>query len=332
MKFTRSTITIRLLLYIGIFLVLNLVANQLYFRLDFTADKRYTLSKSSKDIVKTLGQEDKLVTVTAYFSKNLPPELSQVGEDLKDLLAEYESYSDGRLVYEFIDPTTSNEKEQKAAQAGVSALNIQARENDAISVVRGYLGAIIKLGNQQEVIPVIQSTSGLEFLISSSIKKLSVSNKPKIGILQGHGEPGLEFLQQAMLQLGTLYEVDTFSLASNPNAWSNYKTVVVLGATQQFPPEHLAALDQLLASGGRLFMGLNSVGGDLRGQAPWDKTNTGLENWLSPKGIVVEQVFLTDVKFFPGISIPRRQGPFTVNVPVDFPYFPMISNFPRTSC
>ena len=328
MKFTRSTVTIRLLLYIGIFLVLNLVASQLFFRLDFTADKRYTLSQSSKDILTSLGQEDKLVTVTAYFSKNLPPELSRVGEDLKDLLAEYESYSGGRLVYEFIDPTVSEEEKQKAAQAGMAALSIQARDNDAIKVVEGYLGAIIKEGTEQEVIPVIQNTSGMEFLITSSIKKVSVTNKPKIGILQGHGEPGMDALGQAMIQLSTLYDVDTFSLASDPNAWSNYKTVVVLGPTEAFPPEHLAALDQLLASGGRLFMGLNSVSGSLQGQTPWDKTNTGLENWLSPKGVLVEQAFLTDVKFFPGVSIPRRQGPFVVNVPVDFPYFPMISNFP----
>jgi gliding-associated putative ABC transporter substrate-binding component GldG len=327
MKLTKSTITIRLLLYIGIFLALNLVAGQLFFRLDFTADKRYTLSNSTKDILKSLGEQDKLVTITAYFSRNLPPELSRIGEDLKDLLAEYESYSDGRVVYEFIDPAANEEAEQKAGQAGIFPLDIQARERDEIKVVRGYLGAVIKMGNQQEVIPVIQSGSGMEFMVSSNIKKLSVTNKPKVGILQGHGEPGLDRLQQAVGLLETLYEVDTFSLASDPNAWSNFKTVVVLAPSETFPPEHLAAMDQLLASGGRLLLGLNAVGGDLQGQQMWDKTNTGLENWLSQKGIVVEQAFLTDVQCAQ-IQVQRRQGFFVVNQPAAFPYFPRITNFP----
>ena len=121
MKFTRSTVTIRLLLYIGIFLLLNLVAGQLFFRLDFTEDGRYTLSNGSKDILKSLTEQDKLVTVTAYFSSNLPPELSRVGEDLKDLLAEYENYSNGQLVYEFIDPSRSEEAKQKAIQDGIDS-------------------------------------------------------------------------------------------------------------------------------------------------------------------------------------------------------------------
>ena len=337
MKFTRSTVTIRLLLYIGIFLLLNLVAGQLFFRLDFTEDGRYTLSNGSKDILKSLTEQDKLVTVTAYFSSNLPPELSRVGEDLKDLLAEYENYSNGQLVYEFIDPSRSEEAKQKAIQDGIAPFNINARENDKVTLVTVFLGAIVKQGNQQEVIQIVQANArgelsvvrSMEFEISSSIKKLVVTNKPKIGVLQGHGEAGLEQMQQVMEQMESLYEVDTFSLASDLNAWSNYKTVVILGATEQFPAEHLASLDQLLASGGRLFLGLNSVQGDLQGQIPWDKTNTGLEDWLSSKGVIVEQTFLTDVNFFEGIMRPVRQGPFVFNEAIDFPYYPMIINFPE---
>lgn len=322
MKLTRSVVTIRILLYLGIFIVLNLLAYQLFTRLDFTADKRYTLSSSTKNI---LGDLDELVTITAYFSNNLPPELSSVRTDFKDMLAEYESNSNNNVVYEFIDPNEKEGLEQEAQQLGIFPLDISAREKDQLKVVRGYMGAVVKLGNQQEVIPVLQSTSGMEYSLSSSIKKLAVTNKPKIGFLQGHGEPGLDRIGQAMQELSTLYEVDTLSL-TDINAWSNYKTIVILAPSQPFSQEHLGALDQFLGSGGGLFIGLNAVNGDLQAQQPWDKINTRLENWLTAKGVLVEQAFLTDTKCAQ-INAQRRQGFFVVNQPLPFYFFPAINTF-----
>ena len=127
MKLTKSIYSIRLLLYIGLFVMLNLLAYQIFFRLDFTADKRYTLSNSTKNIVEEL---DELVTISAYVSSNLPPELSTYADDLKDMLEEYENYSDGNLVYEVVDPLESDEAEAEATNNGIATLNINSREAD----------------------------------------------------------------------------------------------------------------------------------------------------------------------------------------------------------
>ncbi|MEM8887662.1 MAG: Gldg family protein, partial [Bacteroidota bacterium] len=94
MKLTKSTLNIRTLLYIGIFLVVNLIAYRAFFRIDFTADKRYTLSDSSKDILKNLADQ---VTISAYFSPNLPPDFENVKNDFQDMLSEFASYSDGQV-------------------------------------------------------------------------------------------------------------------------------------------------------------------------------------------------------------------------------------------
>lgn len=322
MKLTKSTVTVRLLLYVAIFIVLNILAAKAFFRLDFTADSRYTLSQSTIDILKDLENP---VTITAYFSKNLPPEQQRIATDLKDMLSEYKSNS-SNIEYEFVNPNVDEETQQEVANLGIFPLDIPTRERDEIKVVRGFMGVIVKLGTRQEVIPIIQSTSGMEYALSSSIKKLWVIDKPRIGFLQGHGEPGLDMMQQSLRELETLYEVDTFSLDGNLNAWADFKTIVVLGPTQMIPPEHLAELDKFLESGGRLMVGINAVGGSLQAQTPWDRVNTGLDTWLNQKGIVVEQAFLTDVKSAT-INIQRQQGFFVVSQPMRFPYFPAISNF-----
>lgn len=293
MKLTKFTSSIRILLYLGIFLMLNLLVYQLFFRLDFTEDKRYTLSNSTKNILRELEDQ---VTVTAYVSSNLPPELDKYVKDLKDMLSEYASYAGGNLVYAFIDPLENEETEREATQNGILSLDITSREKDEIKVLKGFLGAVVKVGNQQEVLPRFDNNASPEYPLSKAVKKLSVADKPKIGFLVGHGEPGLAQLPTVVRELQTLYQVDTLSLAEDSTAWSQYRTLVILKPESPLPAPELAQLDKFLASGGRLFVGINAVGGDMQNmQQPWMSLSTGLESWLGQKGIMVEQSFLIDL-------------------------------------
>ncbi len=63
MKRKKSALTY-ILLVAGVLVLLNILADRFFVRLDFTADKRYTLSQATRDILKEL---DKTVTVTVYF-------------------------------------------------------------------------------------------------------------------------------------------------------------------------------------------------------------------------------------------------------------------------
>ncbi|NQZ74531.1 MAG: Gldg family protein, partial [Ekhidna sp.] len=82
----KKTIIVQLVIIVAIVVVANLLSNSVYFRLDFTEDQRYTLSDASKDILKNL---DDVVTVSAYFSEDLPPQLLSNRQDFEDMLIEY---------------------------------------------------------------------------------------------------------------------------------------------------------------------------------------------------------------------------------------------------
>ena len=127
------------------------------------------------------------VTVKAYFSKNLPPQLDMVRRDFRDMLVEYTQASDGMVVYEFIDPLKEENGEMQAQQEGIMQMQVQVREKDQLKAQIAYMGAVIELGEGKESIPVIQSTSGMEYFLTSSIKKLAVVDKPLVGLLTGHG-------------------------------------------------------------------------------------------------------------------------------------------------
>ena len=79
----RSKVITQVLIFIGILVVVNMISENLFLRLDFTADKRYTLSNATKDILEDL---DDVITVTAYFTKDLPPQLQKSRKDFEDLL------------------------------------------------------------------------------------------------------------------------------------------------------------------------------------------------------------------------------------------------------
>ena len=144
MKKNATTI----LLLAGILLLINLLARRYFVRLDLTKSKEYTLSKSTKNIIKNL--EDP-ITVSAYFSKDLPANIAKVRTDFKDLLVEYSNRSGGKINYEFINTNENEEIEKTAMQAGVRPIMIDVREKDQQKSQKAYLGAVLRMGDRTEV-------------------------------------------------------------------------------------------------------------------------------------------------------------------------------------
>jgi ABC-type uncharacterized transport system involved in gliding motility auxiliary subunit len=84
-----------------IVVVVNILSENYSFRLDLTEGKEYTLSNATREILNSL---DKPVTITAYFSKDLPANIGNILGSLKDMLIEYGNRSGGMVVYKFVNP------------------------------------------------------------------------------------------------------------------------------------------------------------------------------------------------------------------------------------
>ena len=70
-------------LFIVAVVLLNLVASRAFFRIDLTESKSYSLSSSSKEVVKSLEEP---LNVKVFFSANLPSPYSNVDQYVKDIL------------------------------------------------------------------------------------------------------------------------------------------------------------------------------------------------------------------------------------------------------
>ncbi|MBU0560836.1 MAG: Gldg family protein [Bacteroidetes bacterium] len=319
---TRKKIQTSIALLFGILILVNFLGDKFFFRLDFTADQRYSLSNATKDI---LAEMNDPVTVTAYFSEDLPPDVSKVKDDFKDLLTEFDSYSGGQIVYEFINPNEDEETEMQAQQSGIRPIMINVRERDQVKQQRAYLGAVLQLGEKKEVIPFLQPGAAMEYALTTNIKKLSVPNKPKVALLQGHGEPPISSLQQLNEVISVMYTLDTLNITPLASIPQEIKTIAVIAPTDSIAPYVFEKLDEFLGRGGRLMLALNSVMGDLT-TASGSKVSTGFNAWLREKGIEVEESFLVDSKCS-NVMVRQQQGMFVMNTPISFPYLPIISNF-----
>lgn len=319
---TQKKLRTSILLVVAIVLLVNLVGDKLFFRLDFTEDQRYSLSEATESIIKNL---DEPVTVTAYFSEDMPPDIAKVRQDFREMLIEYGSISGGMVVYEFINPNEDEQTEMQAQQNGIRPIMINVRERDQVKQQRAYLGAIIQQGEKKEVIPFIQPGAAMEFALSSNIKKISVEQKPKLAFLQGNGEPGLAAMQEATTALSVMYEVDTITFSFDKGVPADINTLAVIAPTDSLPDFILAHLDKFLSRGGGLLLTIKNIRSDLS-TARLELIPNSFGEWLKTKGVEVQSNILIDNNCG-NIMVRQQQGMFTMNTPMKFPYLPVITNF-----
>jgi len=313
--------TISVLLVIGILVLVNLLSKRFFLRFDLTEDQEFTLSPATEDI---LGELAEPITISAYFSSNMPQQIDKIKTDFENMLFEYSALSNGMIDFEIIDPETE-EIQQEAMQNGIQPLMINVREKDQSVQQKVFSGAVLQAGEVKEVLPVLVSGAGMEYALTTAVKKLAVLEKPSIGIVQGHGEPSLSDLQQVYQSLSILYTVENIDLETEVEIPSRFRAIAIVAPKDSIPPSHIAKLEDYYTRGGKMMLSLNRVNGDLQ-TAQGTEIVTGLESWLQSQGIIVEGSFLIDAACG-SVTVQQRQGPFMMNTPVNFPFLPLISKF-----
>ena len=178
----KNSFTLYIAILLGILLLLNLIGRNWYKRFDLTDNKMYSLSKSSE---KVLDKIDDLLTMKVYFSDDLPAQYANNKRYLQDILEEYTAYSSGNLRFEFYSP--DDEKLAEDAQKyGIQPVQLQVIENDKVEIKKVYMGLVLLYEDQREVIPVIQTSTGLEYDITTKIKSMVESKKKTVGIVHIH--------------------------------------------------------------------------------------------------------------------------------------------------
>jgi ABC-type uncharacterized transport system involved in gliding motility auxiliary subunit len=165
----------KFLLYLAVVVLINIAATTFFFRADLTANKVYSLSPASRDVVATLSEP---LTVKVFFTGNLPAPYNNIERYLHDLLQEYAIAGNRFFNYQFYDVSSegnekARENQDRAKDYGIPSLQIQNIEQDEVKFQTAYMGMVLIHGDLIERIPAITSTEGVEYQITSTIRKMN---------------------------------------------------------------------------------------------------------------------------------------------------------------
>ena len=169
---------LKFMIYLLVIVLVNVAGITLFFRMDLTKNKVYSISAASKKVVATLSEP---LTINVFFTKDLPSPYNNTERYLHDLLAEYAIHADKFFNYRFFDVSpeegettdATKENQQLASNYGIHPIQIQAIEKDEVKFQKAYMGLVLIHGDLIERIPTITATEGLEYKLTTAIQKMN---------------------------------------------------------------------------------------------------------------------------------------------------------------
>lgn len=247
-------------LFIGIAVLMNIVGARIPGRLDITEEKIYELSPVTKQ---TLGDLDDVVNIKLYATSELPAQLRPILRDTKDVLRDYELYSNGKVKVEILNPASDDALVREANSLGIREVQFNVIGQEELQLKRGFLGLAVSYGGKNEAIPIINTATDLEYQLTGFIKKLTSDDKKTIGFLVGHGEKDANTDYGIWTQeLEKQYEVSPISLGDDENETqlnSGVDALVIAGPTEEIPSKQRQEIAEYFDNGGSVMFLLDGT-------------------------------------------------------------------------
>ncbi len=266
-------LTRRTLLIILALIVVNVLSAFVFFRLDLTQEKRYTLSDATRTLLETLPGD---VHVDVYLTGDLPPAFKRLENAVRETLDEFQvrrgfARANTTVTFRFIDPiavtdtAARNKLIDRLQQLGLPPTNLVANEGGKRTEKLVFPGAVVAYAGKE--IPVLllkgnkgatkeeqlnQSYEGVEFELASAIRTLTQAkeNRKRVGLLYGHTQvPPSRFadLLATIQQTYELYFIDM----TQPGPIAGLDAILVPKPDRPFLDDELFKLDQYVVNGGR---------------------------------------------------------------------------------
>ena len=152
----RNEIT-SLIITLIIIVLVNIIGSFVYTRFDLTSEKRYTLSDTSKEILKGL---DDYVYFRVYLEGDFPAGFKKLRKETKEMLDEFRAYSKF-IDYEFINPSESddqterNETYKNLWQSGLNYYTETVQTNNGVQQIMVWPGVIMSYRENEVAIDLL---------------------------------------------------------------------------------------------------------------------------------------------------------------------------------
>lgn len=298
--------------------ILNVASAYIHTRWDLTAEKRFTLSPSTIQLLKHVHEP---IQIQIYLSGKLPAGFRHLAESIRDLLNNFRNYAGPYIQFRFIDPASFPDSARSKlydslVARGIHPYNLQVQ----LSAAEGYSeklifpGAIVKNNRQERTIDLLESKMSdntlaslnnaealLEYKFANAIYHLQQTHPPLIGYMLGNGEPLDPRVNDALSILSRNYLIDTIPLDRYPYIPQDFKAVVFIKPELPFTTQEKLKIDQYLMHGGKILWFLDDLNASMDSLTnknsfiAFDK-NLHLEDLLFTYGVRINPDLIQDLQ------------------------------------
>lgn len=259
---SRLTATLAALVFVFVAVALALSRWVHVPRIDLTADRLYTLTPGTVQIV---GHLQRPLRLTLYFSEHAArdlPQLRSYEQRVREMLQEMVARSSGKLHLQIVDPVPYSDDEASAEGNGLTPLS---GGSNGERVFFGLVGTTLPAdGNAVDgvdgktlSVPFFDPAreTFLEYDIAKLMYELNETQKPRIGLISSlpmNGNPVIgEPAWTVLGQLQQLFSITTLDPGKLKRIGKDLP-VVLLVHPKHLSDDALYALDQYVLSGGHL--------------------------------------------------------------------------------
>ena len=342
-----------------IIVVVNIIGSFIYTRFDLTSEKRYTLSDTSKEILRNL---DDYVYFRIYLEGEFPAGFKKLRKETKEMLDEFRAYSKF-IDYDFINPSESNDAAERNEtykllyQSGLNPteLAIQSKEGSQQIVI--WPCALISYQNKEMPLDLLDTQLGksseaalnnsvqnLEFKFISAIKDLSQFMKPSVAFIEGHGELNENEVYDITQSLSKKYNVKRVAINEQITSLnrrtetqdssilinSNYDAIIIAKPTKPFSEKDKFIIDQYIMRGGKVLWLIDPVFATMDSLQSSESTmgntlNLNLDDMFFKYGVRLNKNLLLD---YNSAAIALRTGQMGGQAQIEYfrwYYFPLLN-------
>ncbi|WP_297765294.1 gliding motility-associated ABC transporter substrate-binding protein GldG [uncultured Muriicola sp.] len=345
----KNTILRNIMLGLGLFILLNLLASFFYLRFDLTEDKRFTLSEATETVIQ---QFETPVIIDVLLEGELPAEFQRLKVETEQLLENF-SNKNSNIKYNFDDPMEdASQAEATLAQLqsiGLTPANVTTENEGKVSQELVFPWAMVthndktvkvallknKLGTSSED-RINNSVQNLEYAFADAFTKLGIKEKKRIAVIKGNGELADIYLADILGSLREYYNLGAITLDSverNPqnvlDQLKTYDLALIAKPTVAFTEDEKYILDQFIVNGGKSLWLVDPVAMELdslfneKGEALALARNLNLNTFFFKYGVRINPVLVNDL-YFSQIVLATGEGNSADYNPLPWYYNPMV--------
>jgi ABC-type uncharacterized transport system involved in gliding motility auxiliary subunit len=269
-------------------LVLLLMVNtRLWFRIDLTRNKAYTISPASRELSREIPGE---LRITYFLSDELKNAYAIPGE-IEDILREYAARSRGKIRVSVKDPVKSG-MQLSVEELGVVGRQMQVVERNQATVALVYSGILIEYLDKSSVMPWVGGSETIEYDLTSRIRALVNESERHVGIVVGDKrklfDNDYSYVSNALQSAG--YRVSV--VYPDYEVPDTLPALFVFGGGDDLTETALYRIDRYIQLGGKVLFAVDALAQDE--QLSVYPVEGGLLAMLKTYGAAVETQFVLD--------------------------------------